>query len=125
MRRSIQRLGFALIIAAGLALATMPADAGRIGGPLTTTGMAPAGLSVYYDIPFAAGQQAVINLVGKGTAIMHLIVYDSDGHTLIGSGVPGTFDHRTVTINVYRSGNFRVEVRNIGVQDDAFSLTTN
>jgi hypothetical protein len=125
MRRCIQGLGFALIIAAVLALATAPADGGRIGGPLTTKGTAPAGLSVYYDIPFVAGQPAVINLVGNGTAIMHLIVYDYDGNTFIGTGVPGTFDRRTVTINVVRSGNFRVEVRNIGVLDDAFTLTTN
>lgn len=124
MTTSVRGLGKSLIIVAVIALTSLPADAGRVGGPTAFSGVAPAGMSVFYEVSFSTGP-AVLNLVGSGTSQLYLIVYDTDGHIIVGNGVPNTIDSRVLQMNVYRAGTFRVEVRNMGIYDNAYRLTTN
>jgi hypothetical protein len=122
MKRTISTYCVAIAIALMLAAATPNANAGRVGGPMNTVGTAPAGLSVFYDVSLDTNGPTVITLTGNGAAYLHLLVYDSDGHVMTGNG--GT-DRRTLSIDVYRAGSFRIEVRNIGIRDNTFTLTTN
>jgi hypothetical protein len=122
MKRSIPYIGAFLLAASILTLVNGTAMAGRIGGPMSAVAAIPAGMSVYYDISFAADERAVVTINGTGNSIVHLLVYDSDGHVFIGTG---GLDRKTVTIDVYRAGVFRVEVRNLGLKDNSVTLTTN
>jgi hypothetical protein len=121
MTRTIRTIAAVVILAAALVMAPK-AGAGRIGGPTTMMGTVPAATSVYYDIPFAAGDQAVVTLAGNGNSLVFVLIYDSDGHVAIGNG---RMDRRTAVMDVYRTGTFRVEVRNLGVFANNFTLTTN
>ena len=53
---------------------------------------------------------------------MFVLLYDSDGHAVTGTG---DANRKQVSMSVYRAGVFRVEVRNLGIRDSAFTLTTN
>src|SRR5438105_702324 len=120
MRRPIRFLGLAIVMASMLALANPSARAGRVGGPLTTVATVDRGLSVYFEISFEAGDTAVVNIAGDGRSVLELFIYDSDGHAARGEG--GWGDKKTATMDVYRSGVFRVEVRNLSVYPDTFTL---
>jgi hypothetical protein len=122
MKRSIQTLGVFLATMMMFALANPSAEAGRIGGPLSTVVGTPSGTSVFFDVSFVAGERAVINVAGNGSSQVYLLVYDSDGHVFEGVGL---LDRRTVIMNVYRTGAFRVEVRNLGLLPNIVTLTTN
>lgn len=99
------------------------ADAGRIGGPMLRTLMVPAFESVYLDIPFAAGETAAVTIQGDGQSIVHLRLYDDDGHVAIGNGT--TYGPQTASMIVGRPGMFRVEVRNIADRPSLVRLGTN
>jgi len=121
MRRT--NLLAAAVLAVCLVIATIPAArAGRVGGPGYMVGVVPAAGSVSYDIPFAAGEMALVTVTGDGSAVLDALFYDADGHSTIGVGTPDT---KTVSMDVYRSGTFRVVIRNLGPRDASFRLTTN
>src|SRR6266542_1427728 len=119
MKRLVLILAFALVVAPSL---TNVDAAGRVGGPMSSMSTAPAGASVYFDIPFIGDEPAVVTINGDGRSILHLYLYDGDGHVAVGDG---STDRKTATMNVYRTGTFRVEVRNIGNNPDNFVITTN
>lgn len=113
----------AAALAVCLLIAAIPAaQAGRVGGPGYIVGVAPAVSSVSYDIPFAAGEMAVVTVAGDPAAVLEVLFYDADGH--VATGV-GTVDTQTVSMDVYRTGTFRVVIRNLGLRDAGFRLTTN
>jgi hypothetical protein len=121
MKRYIRITVAALAIA--LMLSANPnADAGRIGGPMVTAASVGGGESTFYSIPFAAGDRAVVNLVPTGRPLVYLIMHDTDGHVAQSAGGTGP---QTVIMDVYRSGTFRVEVRNLGQRPVTYTLTTN
>jgi hypothetical protein len=119
MKRLSCFLAIALLL---LAAAVSGARAGRIGGPLATTVNVPGGQSVYLDVPFLGGQPAIVYIGGTGRTMMNLNLYDSDGHVAAGYG---RWDKKTATMNVYRSGTFRVEIINMGLYDEPVFVTTN
>ncbi len=113
----------AAVLAVCLLIAAIPvARAGRVGGPGYLVGVVPAAGSVSYDIPFAAGEMAVATVAGDPGVVLEVLFYDADGH--VAAGV-GTVDTQTVSMDVYRTGTFRVVIRNIGLRDAGFRLTTN
>jgi hypothetical protein len=69
-----------------------------------------------------APEPAVVTVTGDGDGTMNVLLRDADGHIAIGAG---TLNQRTVSMDVYRGGMFRVEVRNLGNRDLTFTLTTN
>jgi hypothetical protein len=122
MRRSIHFVG-AVILAASILILTGPTvKAGRIGGPMSTALTIPSGMSVYYDMSFRAGERGVVTINTVPNSLVYLLVYDSDGHIFNGTGA---WDHKTVIMDVYRTGVFRVEVRNTSTKDNVVTLTTN
>lgn len=124
MLRSIHFVRVAVLAATMLILVNSTVMAGRVGGPMSTAATVALGNSVYYDIPFACNEQAVITVTATGNAIVQVFVYDSNGRVVISSGV---VDRKTATItmDVTRAGNFRVEVRNLGNRESSFTLKTN
>jgi hypothetical protein len=124
MKRSNCIAGVALAIALTLLLANPTAQAGRVGGPLDMVATVPIGQSVFFEIPFGADDQAIVTVIGDGRSVLHLLLYDFDGHVAANTTTSGG-DRRTVSMSVYRAGTFRVEVRNMGVQADTFVLRTN
>ena len=111
-----------VVIAAVLTFSSENLNAGRRGGPASAAGYAYAYRSVFYDVPFVAGRSAVVALSGNGATNMELILYDSDNHIVVGTGVA---DQKVVTMDVYRTGMFRIEVRNLGPRDNSFVIQTN
>lgn len=71
---------------------------------------------------FVAGERAVITVAGNGNTNLDLLVYDADGHIIVGEGL---YDRKTARVDVYRTGSFRIEVRNLGLMDNAALLMTN
>ncbi len=122
MKRLTHILGAAVVGFASLMLSVPSADAGRLGGPMTETLIVPARQSIYYDVTFVAGEQAVVTIAGNGASNLELFVYDADGHIIVGAGA---FDQKTARIDVYRTGSFRIEVRNFGPLDNTAVLTMN
>jgi hypothetical protein len=91
-----------------LLLFSPSAQAGRLGGPAAEVGTVPAFQSVSFDVPFTVGT-AVVSVAGTGSMDLGLYMYDGDGNVSVGTGL-GT--RKTVTMDVYRAGFFRVELRN-------------
>jgi hypothetical protein len=104
-------LAIAALALAALGAAGQQAYAGRIGGPMVDFGTVPAGRSVFFDIPFAERALATVSVMGNGPGNVELYVYDGDGNVTEGGGMA---ERRTATVNVYRAGIFRVELRNTG-----------
>jgi hypothetical protein len=122
MRRHIQALAIAVLALAALGAAAQMAHAGRIGGAMVEFGTVPAGRSIFFDIPFAERAPAAIAVMGNGAGNVELYVYDGDGNVTVGSGMA---ERRVATVNVYRSGVFRVELRNTGNIDCNVMVGTN
>ncbi len=116
--------GVAMLAASLLVFTSSSVTAGRIGGPTIVNGSVAVSGSVYYDIPFAAGERAVVTIDGARDSMIQVFMYDADGHVVTGTGLA---DRKVVTLqmDVYRSGRFRVEIRNMGTRDGTFRLTTN
>src|SRR5205814_807527 len=70
MKRCMHLVAVVLLAGSLFILASPVGTAGRIGGPMSTVSMAPAGLSVYYDISFAEGETAVVSINGNGKSLM-------------------------------------------------------
>ncbi|HYV39118.1 MAG TPA: hypothetical protein VE988_25755 [Gemmataceae bacterium] len=118
----ITRFLLAAIMAVGLVtLCDAPANGGRTGGPAFETNTCPANGSIFYDIEFNANEPAIVTVTGNGTNL-DLLIYDSDGHEALGIGFA---DRKVATMNVYRAGLFRIEVRNLGPLTNTFKISTN
>ena len=122
MKRLTQILGAAVIGIASLMLSVPSVEAGRQGGPMTQTIVVPTRQSVYYDMTFVAGERAVVTVTGNGAASLELFVSDAYGHITVGAG---SNNRKTARIDVYRTGSFRVQVRNLGAVNYTAVLTTN
>ena len=97
------------------------AFASPIRGRLVDMTRAQARSTVFYNEVFRGGEVTTISIVGDGDTDLDLYVYDSNGN-LIASGV-GLSDRETVSIVPFATGNFRVEVRNLGNVWNQFTIT--
>jgi hypothetical protein len=122
MKRFTHILAATILGVAMLTLGGQNADAGRIGGPATDIATVPTSQSIYFDVPFAAGSPAVVSITGGGTTNVDLYVYDADGNVTQGVGFG---DRKAAVIGVYRTGYFRVEVRNTGLVPSTVVISTN
>jgi hypothetical protein len=112
----------AVLIAALFALSAPTAQAGRFGGPASGLVTVAGYDSVSFDVPFNAGEPAVVSIAGSGTTILNLYLFDGNGAFQIGAGVS---DHKTVSANVVQPGLFRIIVRNGGPYPSTFRIATN
>ncbi|HYV35676.1 MAG TPA: hypothetical protein VE988_08225 [Gemmataceae bacterium] len=122
MKRFTRYFAIALVVVTVAAFCSQTAFAGRTGGASSGYGTVSPGLSMYYDISFDADYTAVVTAVSTGNAPIEVFIYDSDGHIARGTG-RGTA--KTATMDVYRTGVFRVEVRNMGDAPTTFVINTN
>jgi hypothetical protein len=111
--------------------ATMPSDPtspgpvllGRVGGAFVGTDRVPARMSHTYNMRFWAGDYASIAVSGDGDTDLDLFVYDELGN-LIASDIDGT-DECVVTWMPAWTGNFRVEIHNLGYVSNVYSIASN
>jgi hypothetical protein len=122
MKRLMRTLAAAVLGAATLTVPTQWAEAGRLGGPASDSGTVAANQSVFFDVAFAAGEPAIVTVVGSGNSTLDLFVYDADGNVTPGAGGG---DRKTAVVDVYRAGTFRVEIRNLGPSMNSFVVRTN
>jgi len=122
MKRFTHILAATVLGAAMLALGGQRADAGRIGGPATDIVTVPPSQSSYFDVAFAAGSPAVVAITGGGTTNVDLFVHDADGNVTQGVGFG---DRKAAAIGVYRTGYFRIEIRNNGLVPSTVAVGTN
>ena len=123
MKRIHAILGAAVLAVAGLVLCTAPAARGdRIGGAILIQRTVGPYETLVLNISFLGNRQGSVAISGNSATPLDLVVSDSDGHVLVGSG---NRDQKGVQFNVYRTGSFRVEVRNLGPRNNTFYLTTN
>jgi hypothetical protein len=122
MRKWLKPILGVVVFAAAVVFCGQKADAGRMGGPAWESGSVPPHRSVFYTMPFVAGEPANLTVIGDGNSPLEVFVYDADGHVTRGGGFG---DQKGATVNVYRSGMFRVEVRNLGPRTEEFTLYSN
>jgi len=104
------------------AVATQRAEAGRVGGPVVDNVTLAPGQIISFNVQFAAGATASMAVMGNGAGNVELYIFDGDGHAIRGGGA---FERRVATMNVYRTGYFRVEVRNTGAVATTLTVGTN
>lgn len=115
-------IGVIVIGIAGSLFGDSFAHAGGVNGPTSTTVSIPSRQSAYFDVPFVAGQPAIITIAGTANADLELFIYDASNQIFVGQG---NADNRTATINMIRGGTLRVHVRNPSGRDNTFVLNTN
>ena len=112
----------ALIVGTILATSFQPVDAGRMGGRGTFHAMLFPSEIASFDVALAWGDPGVVTAYTLGRSDLELVVYDGDGNVWVGSGLWG---RRATRINVYRTGTFRIEIRNVGAEACNFVVHTN
>ena len=111
-----------LVVGTILAASFQPADAGRFGGRGSFSAMLYPGEFATFDVLFGWGNPAIVTAHSLGKSDLELLVYDGDGNVWRGVGPWG---RREARINVYRTGTFRIEVRNLGADVSNFVVRTN
>jgi len=93
-----------------------------VGGPTSEVGTIAANDTISFDVPFLGGESAIVSVTGNGSTNLELYIYDADGHVSTGVGIG---DRKMASMNVYRAGFFRVEVRNLGPVANDLVISTN
>ncbi len=120
--KSFIRLTAIAMITATTVLCLPSVDAGRVGGAVRTNAFIGLGETVSFNVEFTEGR-ARVSVVGEGKTAISIRIYDGDGNVTVGTG--RFFDRQTATLHVYRSGVFRVEIRNMGSQGENVTIATN
>lgn len=106
-----------------LALCLGPlAQADRVGGRVTDRATVQAYQSLFFEVEFLDNHLAAIAIAGNGQTNLALFLFDADGHVAVGVG---RGDRKMASMNVSRTGTFRVEVRNLGSRPNTFVISTN
>jgi len=103
-------------------LCAPPAEAGRVGGSVSGYVVVPARGSAHFDVPYFGGEPAVVTAVGSVGINLELLMHDADGHVAVGTGFG---DRKAVSMDVYRAGVLRIEVRNPAPVANIVLLNTN
>ncbi|MBU0665682.1 MAG: hypothetical protein KJ990_14240 [Proteobacteria bacterium] len=96
---------------------------GAVGGPKYTVERVKAYDTDYYVLPFEGSSVAMVAISGDGDTDLDLRVYDENGN-LIASDL-GSTDDASVTFTPAWTGNFRIEVKNLGGVYNQYTVITN
>lgn len=99
------------------------ASRGRVGGPGRSTGWVSARGTTSYNISFRGGERAAVWASGPGRTDLDMYVYDQNGN-LICRHIDYS-DRMSCFWTPRWTGNFRVEVRNLGQVGVSFNMVTN
>lgn len=112
---------FAVIAAA---IPSTTAFAGHVGGPKAAYGeeIAP-NTFIAYDVYFHAGELAEVVVDGQGSSDLDLYIYDENGDLVASDTEVSDFCHASVVPQW--TGQFRIEVHNIGIKYNWFDIETN
>lgn len=123
MKRAHAILGAVILGAAAVVFCTSPAAKGeRVGGPITTAQTVGPNQTLSFEMSFMAGKRAMVGINGNNATVLDLRVFDGNGNVMIGRG---NGDQKAIYFNVFRTGTFRIEVRNLGQLNNTFYLMTN
>lgn len=119
------RLAIAGLMAALMgAQATLPLQAGHLGGPRAAYGeIVHARSSVQYHTTFVGSYLAEVAVVGNGDTDLDLYIYDEFGNLIVADTLPG--DVCYVSWVPRWTGSFTVVVMNRGPVYNEFSIQTN
>ncbi|MFC4725355.1 hypothetical protein AB6B38_09435 [Glycocaulis abyssi] len=96
---------------------------GRVGGPGRATGWVGARSVTSYNITFRGGERAAVWANGPGRTDLDMYVYDSNGN-LICRHIDYS-DRMSCFWTPRWTGNFRVEIRNLGGVGVSYNMVTN
>ncbi len=99
------------------------ASRGRVGGPGRASGWVSARGTTSYNISFRGGERAAVWASGPGRTDLDMYVYDQNGN-LICRHIDYS-DRMSCFWTPRWTGNFRVEVRNLGQVGVSFNMVTN
>ena len=114
---------FGAVIAMALVFVSIPADAGRVGGPGNATAVVKPFDNSYFDIKFEAKEAAVIRVIGDHSTDMDCYLYDSEGHAIDNDVGPN--DTCLLSWTPAWTGYFKLKIVNLGNAENAFKVITN
>ena len=103
-----------------LASSTLATFAGPTRGPLIQTARVPALQSHFYNESFVGGVPTAIAIHGDGDTDLDIFVYNSAGQVV--ARAIGLSDREVVTFTPPVTGSYRVEVRNLGIVWNQYSI---
>jgi hypothetical protein len=96
---------------------------GAVGGPKYTVERVNAYDTDFYVLPFEGMATAMVAISGDGDTDLDLRVYDENGNQVASD--LGSTDKASVTFTPAWTGNFRVEVKNLGGVYNQYTIITN
>jgi hypothetical protein len=106
------RTGVATLVAALAIVSVGTANARPVGGSKFAETEVRARRTDVFNIRFHAGETARVSIRGDGDTDLDLFVYDENGNEICRS--TGNYDVEGCSFQPRWTGNFRVEVRNLG-----------
>ena len=97
-----------------------PAIAGPVGGPKYDVHCVTAYSTDTFYVTFRGYEDAAVLISGDGGTDLDLFVYDANGN-LISADTDGS-DDCVVRFMPYRTGTFRIEVRNLGCVYNRYAI---
>ena len=123
MRYFMRILGGAVVLGAAFLICSgEAAHADRFPRPASEVRTIFPAQTLVFDIAFQGGRPAVVMVSGNKATPLQVVMSDSDGHFAVADGFG---DQKTVRMNVYRGGMFKVEVSNQGAVNNTFTIRTN
>ena len=118
----MQAIAKVLVVVTLLATNLSVAFAGPVPGPGSAVRRVNANSTMVFNETFRGGELAVVSIAGDGTTDLDLYIYDNNGN-LIGRAV-GLTDRETISFFPSFTGNYRIEVRNLGNVWNEFAIVT-
>jgi hypothetical protein len=109
-----------------VALADEVASSARRGhaeGPLASTAVVRGGATHVVTLTFKGGEPAVVEIIGDGDTDLDLLVFDDNGHPICTRDSP--YGDESCRWHPRRTGQYRVEVINIGPVANQYRMLTN
>ncbi|MBX3233855.1 MAG: hypothetical protein KIT84_31390 [Labilithrix sp.] len=113
----------AVVVATAALVVPSLALAGNTTGPATRFGVVDAHKSANYSVTLRGGENATILVKGDGHADLDCYLEDENGN-VVARDIDST-DSCLLSMTPKWTGQFRVEVRNMGKSSNRYLITTN
>ena len=119
MRKLLSRL----TLVATMFVLTGTAHAGRVGGPGTTKSVVKPYSIDSYDVKFEKDAVATVEIVGDNSTDFDCFVYDSDDNLI--DQDQNLKDSCSLLWIPKWTGYFKIKIKNLGSEENAYTLKTN